>query len=460
MSNLITTGVPGQPPASATRRVTILFAALAALATGLLAGAEYVFHFDLTAQAALAAFVAGLAGLAVGYSREQRETARRTEALYRMIVETSLEGICIADANGTLMFANRRLGEMLGVDPAALRGRSLFDYILEVQGTATYMDAPLAAQQEVQMESADGRRLDVLCSSTSLQPGGSFSGMVIMLTDITERVAARQALEHAYGVLRERVVSMEGVEQEATDRHEARIEELAAHLAAANTELEAFSYSVSHDLQAPLRGVAGFSRELLRAHCEQLDERGRHYVSRIQAGADRMLQLIADLLRLSKVSRSAMTRTPVDMTAVAASVAHELRETGGSHVTVDVAPGLTAQADERLLRIIFANLIGNAMKFSAGGAEPRVEIGVAPDGAFFVRDNGVGFDGALAQKIFLPFQRLQTDFEGSGIGLAIVQRIINRHAGSIWAQSSRGQGATFFFTLGSPATNLHPESTP
>jgi PAS domain S-box-containing protein len=455
MSTSIATGVPGQPSASATRRVTILCAALAALVTSLLAWAEYAFHFELTAQAALAAVVAGAAGLSLGYGREQRETTRRTEALYRMIVETSLEGICIADADGTLMFVNRRLGEMLGIDPAALRGRSLFDYILEVHGTATYMDAPLAAQQEVQMESADGRRLDVLCSSTSLQPGGSFSGMVIMLTDITERVAARQALEQAYGVLRERVASLEGVD----DRHEERIEELATHLAAANTELEAFSYSVSHDLRAPLRGMAGFSRELLRAHCEQLDERGRHYVSRIQAGADRMLQLIDDLLRLSKVSRTAMVRTTVDVTAVAASVANELRETGAPPVPVDIAPGLTAQADERLLRIVFANLIGNAVKFSSRGTEPRVEVGVAADGAFFVRDNGVGFDAAQAQKVFLPFQRLQTEFDGSGIGLAIVQRIINRHAGSIRAQSSRGQGATFFFTL-CPPTSVKPESTP
>ncbi|MEA2488781.1 MAG: hypothetical protein QOH21_573 [Acidobacteriota bacterium] len=274
------------------------------------------------------------------------------------------------------------------------------------------------------------------------------------------RDAAHRTLKQAYDVLRERVAALQDVGQESTGglkrvhenagRDETRIEELAAHLASAHRELEAFSYSVSHDLRAPLRAIAGFSRELLRAHTANLDERGRHYLERIQAGADRTLQLIDDLLRLSQAGRATMRRTPVDVTALAASVTAELRETAPSPVTVDVAAGLAADADERLLRIVYGNLIGNAVKFSARGPSPRVEIGATEAGTFFVRDNGVGFDHALAQNVFRAFERLQSDFEGTGIGLAIVHRIIHRHGGTIWAQSSPDAGATFFFTLGPP----------
>lgn len=389
--------------------------------------------------------------------------SRRSEELYGMIVETSLEGICITDADGHLTFVNRRFAEMLGQSRQSLIGRNLFDFVIEVHGTETYEDAPLGAQQELRMQGADQRVLDVLCSSTGFRkPDGSFDGLVAMLVDTTERTAARRAVEHAYALLRDRVQSLEGIHSAAhenlqrahdsIDEYRARIEDLAARLTSSHLELEAFSYSVSHDLRAPLRTIDGFSRDLLRT--QQLDDRGKLSVQRIQTGAQRMSALIDALLELSRVSHAAVHREPVDVTALATSVAHELRERAASPVVIDVLPGLFADADPRLLRIGFENLIGNAIKFSARREEPRVSIGATPAGTLFVRDNGIGFDPAQAERVFTPFHRLQNDYEGSGIGLAIVQRIIRRHGGSIHAESRPGEGTTFFFTLAAhPALN-------
>ncbi|HEX6159619.1 MAG TPA: PAS domain S-box protein, partial [Thermoanaerobaculia bacterium] len=337
------------------------------------------------------------------------EASRRTQELYRMIVETSLEGICIADADGRLTFVNSRLAEMLGEPRETLIGSNLFDYITDVQSTATYEDAPLGAQQELRMQSADGRVLDVLCSSTGFRrENGTFDGVVAMLVDTTERVAARRALERAHELLLQRVEALEGGHHEdlqrahdSIDQYRARIEELASRLTTSHLELETFSYSVSHDLRAPLRTIDGFSRELLRSH--SLDDRGKLYVQRIQAGAQRMSALIDALLDLSRVSHAAVHREPVDVTALATSVASDLRERSNAPVTIEVLPGLRAEADPRLLRIGFENLIGNAIKFSARREEPRICVGSTGDGALFVRDNGIGFDPQHAERVFTPF---------------------------------------------------------
>jgi light-regulated signal transduction histidine kinase (bacteriophytochrome) len=226
-----------------------------------------------------------------------------------------------------------------------------------------------------------------------------------------------------------------------------------ARLEAANRELEAFSYSVSHDLRAPLRAIAGFAQLLQRELAGQLDARSRDHLERVLAAADRMNGLIDALLELSHVSRGPFVRTPVDLSALAAAVVDDLRQREMDRtVDVSIAPGLAADADPRLARLLLDNLIGNAWKFTSHTPAPRIEVGaVAHDGAtaFFVRDNGAGFDPALADRMFAPFQRMHSvaEFPGTGIGLATVKRIVERHGGTVWAQSAVGRGATFYFTL-------------
>jgi two-component system NtrC family sensor kinase len=220
-----------------------------------------------------------------------------------------------------------------------------------------------------------------------------------------------------------------------------------------NKELEAFSYSVSHDLRAPLRGIDGFSRALLDDYAEVLDDRGKDYLNRVRNGAQRMGELIEDMLQLFRISRAEMASEPVSLTRLARAVAGDLaRADPGRSVDVRVQDGLAATGDANLLRIVFENLIGNAWKFAGKVQAPRIDVGVAETGverAFFVRDNGAGFDMTYAEKLFRPFQRLHdmTEFPGTGIGLATVHKVIERSGGRVWAEGAVGRGATFFFTL-------------
>ena len=240
--------------------------------------------------------------------------------------------------------------------------------------------------------------------------------------------------------------------EQARTELEKRVEARTRELAASNKELEAFSYSVSHDLRAPLRAIDGFSKALLD-HCgSSVDEKGRHYLQRVRAGTRRMADLIDDMLGLARISRKELARQPVDLTAIAGRVAAELGARDGGHrLQVVVEPGLSATADSRLVEILLENLMGNAWKFSSQKQEPTVRVGRL-DGqgrVFYVRDNGAGFDMAYADKLFGAFQRLhsEAEFEGTGIGLATVQRIVNRHGGRVWAEAEPGKGATFYFTL-------------
>jgi signal transduction histidine kinase len=232
---------------------------------------------------------------------------------------------------------------------------------------------------------------------------------------------------------------------------ERRVAARTAELQSVNAELEAFSYSVSHDLRGPLRAVAGFTEVLLEDHAAQLDQKGKEYLARVARGASRMGQLIDDLLQLSRIGRAEMTHAPIDVTACARAVAAELVERSGAKTRVDVQEGMRAEGDPRLVRVLLENLIGNALKFSRKIAEPRIEVGEvqAPLHAFYVRDNGAGFDPQYAAKLFNPFQRLhrESEFEGTGIGLATVQRVVARHGGTAWAEGAIGKGATFWFTL-------------
>jgi light-regulated signal transduction histidine kinase (bacteriophytochrome) len=234
---------------------------------------------------------------------------------------------------------------------------------------------------------------------------------------------------------------------------EERVEERTAELKAANRELEAFSYSVSHDLRAPLRAMDGFSRILARQYENILDADGKHLLERVRQNAVQMAQLIDDMLRLSRITRAELRITRIDLTAMALEILEGLQTSESErHIELVVTPRLRTHADERLLRVALENLLGNAWKFTSKLENARIEVGVEyvnNDAVFFVRDNGVGFSMDYADKLFGPFQRLHTveEFPGTGIGLAIVQRIINRHGGKVWAESKPGEGATFFFTI-------------
>ena len=234
---------------------------------------------------------------------------------------------------------------------------------------------------------------------------------------------------------------------------EERVQERTRLLEAANRELEAFSYSVSHDLRAPLRAVSGFTDLVLEQSSERLDDESRGYLARVKAAAARMSHLINDLIDLSRVARADFNRRDTSLSAIAADIANELAESEpGRSVDVRIADALEAHADPGLVRVLLANLIGNAWKFTGRRDPATIEVAaVRTDGVdtFFVRDNGAGFDTAHADRLFAPFQRLHSEkeFAGTGIGLALAQRVVHRHGGRIWADAKVDGGATFYFTL-------------
>jgi signal transduction histidine kinase len=256
--------------------------------------------------------------------------------------------------------------------------------------------------------------------------------------EVKQRKRTEEALQRAYDELK---ASKE------------RERERAAQLEASNRELEAFSYSVSHDLRAPLRGIDGFSQALLEDYADQLDTQGRDYLQRVRAATQRLEQIIDDMLILSRVTRIEMRRVMVDLSTMAQEIAVELQASQPERrVSFVIAPGLAVKADPNLMRLALENLLDNAWKFTSKHPAARIEVGVTNhEGGetYYVRDDGAGFDMAYAGKLFGAFQRLHpmVDFGGTGIGLATVQRIIRRHGGRVWAEGSVEQGATFYFTL-------------
>jgi light-regulated signal transduction histidine kinase (bacteriophytochrome) len=235
---------------------------------------------------------------------------------------------------------------------------------------------------------------------------------------------------------------------------EQRVRQRTLELEASNRELEAFAYSVSHDLRAPLRGIDGWSLALLEDYSSLLDDDGRKYLNRVRAETQRMGNLIDDLLQLSRASRGEMKLDHVDITALANRIADRLRDAQPKRsIEFAIEPGLVAFGDARLLEIALTNLLSNAVKFTGAQNPALIEFGrVHKEGemAFYVRDNGAGFDMAYAGNLFGAFQRLHkvTEFPGTGIGLATVQRIVRRHGGRVWADARVNRGATFSFTLG------------
>jgi len=228
----------------------------------------------------------------------------------------------------------------------------------------------------------------------------------------------------------------------------------------ANREMEAFTYSVSHDLRAPLRAIDGFSSALLEDYADTLDETGKTYLRYLREGSHEMSDLIDGLLNLSRSTRGELSIERVDLSAMAHTVVNELRKVEHERrVSVRIAPGMEAFADRRLLRVVVENLIGNAWKYTSRNSDGHIEFSHKTgqdETVYRVRDNGAGFDMAYASKLFLPFQRLHktTEFPGIGIGLATVERIIHRHDGRIWAEGAVGAGAAFYFTLGQKG-NIH-----
>lgn len=278
---------------------------------------------------------------------------------------------------------------------------------------------------------------------------GRLSGFVKVSQDVTEEYENRARIEQLSGQL---AAANEALEHRIADRTR-ELERQTRELLSVNAELEAFSSSVSHDLRAPLRAVGGFADLLQDDHADALDERGRHYLARIRAAADEMGTLIEALLRLARVQRQDLDVNILDMTAQVRQAWSVLPH--GTRARLDLEPLPEAVGDADLVRQVWANLLDNAVKFSAGAEQPEVVVrGWTEDGTavYQVRDNGAGFDGRGAHRLFQPFSRLHhvDEFPGTGVGLALVQRIVHRHGGRIEATSVAGHGATFTFTLGAP----------
>ena len=294
----------------------------------------------------------------------------------------------------------------------------------------------ISSSYQVRLFKKDGEVRSVRISAIpSSDDEGIVEGTVVIVTDITERVKAEQEVLQ--------------LNQELAQR----VEERTAELRAVNKELEAFAYSVSHDLRAPLRSIDGFSQAVLEDYANSVDDTGKDYLKRIRSGATNMSKLIDDVLSLSRVTRADMERIDVNLSKLGEEAVLDLREAEPNRkVKTIINAQMSAHCDKRLMRIVLQNLLGNAWKFTRLTDDAMIELGVQhTDGemVYFVRDNGVGFDKEQNEKLFKPFQRLHKadEFEGSGIGLATVQRVIDRHGGRIWAESQMDKGTTFYFTL-------------
>lgn len=285
--------------------------------------------------------------------------------------------------------------------------------------------------------------------------GGPIATMLILLliTQHTHRIqehvsaveAQNIALEQARATLARHHAEIQRLNAEL----EQKVQQRTAELEVMNRELEAFSWSVSHDLRAPLRRIQGFSEALQEDYSHALDPQARDYLARIHSSVQRMTKLIEDLLQLSRIQRMELRRARISLSELAAAVADELiRSAPERSIRLQITPDLWVVADPSLLRIALENLLSNAWKYTARTPNAQIEVGREGE-AWFIRDNGAGFDMAHRDRLFTPFQRLHSnaDFPGTGIGLAIVQRIIHRHGGTIWATGAPNAGATFSFTL-------------
>ncbi|HEX4634289.1 MAG TPA: ATP-binding protein, partial [Gemmatimonadales bacterium] len=378
----------------------------------------------------------------------------RRDALSRVTIETQLEevsdemndlyqnapcGYHTLDLEGLVVRMNRTECRWLGYSLDEVVGKkNLFDLLApEDRSRARVRFERLIAGEDIGTGEArfvrkDGTRIAMMVSSVLVRdPSGAPSRVRATMLDQTEFRGARDMVNRLNAALQRHVAELEDV----------------------NGELERFSYTVSHDLRAPLRAIAGFARLLTQEHASRLDAEGLRLLDVIHVNTERMGRLIDDLLSLTRLSRAPLVRSPVAMTTLVTGVVADRKAAGvDGGVAISIGDLPDAQADPALLKHVWERLIDNAVKFTAGVEGPRVEIAAQSDNGntvYTVRDNGIGLDMQYAEKVFEVFQRLhpQSEYEGTGVGLAVVQRVVHRHGGRVWVESAPGRGATFFFTL-------------
>jgi len=382
--------------------------------------------------------------LDVSAQKAHEEALRASQERFRRLVEHASEAIMLVGRDGLVSYLSTGNLQMLGYAPEERVGTLPLENVHPDDQAALIatMSTPGATfEGRVRVRHADGSWRWIEGVMRNLLDDPLIGAVVSNYHDVTEQVAAREQIESLNLEL------------------ERRVSERTLELEAANRDLEAFSYSVSHDLRAPLRAVLGFTRIVREEQGASLPPAALAQLDRALAAGGRMETMIDSLLELSRTGRGELRRRRIDLAAMATQVAGELQEAEPSRqVRLTIADTLTASADPSLVYLLLENLIGNAWKYTRPRAVAEIGVGRVGRDAFFIRDNGVGFDMASAQRLFMPFQRLHDapQFEGTGIGLTTVQRVVARHGGRIWAESAPDAGATFYFTL-EPATSPPPK---